>query len=56
MGHFSWGIYQPGHEADLQLPIDAQVENAWSYTFTLPYIFMAQCLIKYMNKFTFTFY
>jgi hypothetical protein len=38
---------QLGHEADHSPPSSAQVKNAWSYTSTPQYIFMAWCLIKH---------
>jgi hypothetical protein len=30
-------------------------KNAWSYTFTPQYAFMAWCLVKYRDNFIFTF-
>jgi hypothetical protein len=33
-------------EADPTLSSSAEVKNAWSYTSTLPYVFMAWCLVK----------
>jgi hypothetical protein len=41
-----------GHEADDLPPSSAEVKNM-DYTFTPPYIFMAWCLIKQSNNFTF---
>jgi len=52
----SLGVKQPGHEADHSPPSSAEIKNAWSCTSTPPYIFMAQCLIKHKNNFTFTIY
>jgi hypothetical protein len=40
-GSFPWG------EADNSPLSCAEVKNAWSYTFTHPYVFMAWCLVKY---------
>jgi hypothetical protein len=37
---------RPEREADHLPPSNAEVKNAWSYTSTLPYVFMAWCLIK----------
>jgi hypothetical protein len=45
-GAHSPGVKQPGHEADDSSPSIAKVKSAWSYTSTLPYTFMAWCLIK----------
>jgi hypothetical protein len=36
-------------------PSNAEVENAWSYTSTPPYVYMAWCLVKYRDNFTFNF-
>jgi len=33
-------------EADHSLPFSDEVKNAWSYTSTPQYVFMARCLIK----------
>jgi len=46
------GIMWPGREADHFRPSNAEVKNAWSYTFTPPYLFMAWCLVKYRGNFT----
>jgi len=35
-----------GHEADHSPPYNAEVKDAWSYTSTNPYVFMAYCLVK----------
>jgi hypothetical protein len=40
-----------GRKADLK----SQVKHAWGYTFTPTYTFMAWCLIKHKDNFTFTF-
>jgi len=45
---------QPGGEADHSPPFSAEVNNAWSYTFTLPCFFMAQHLVKHRDRLTFT--
>jgi len=42
-------VKRPGREADHSPPSDAEV-NAWSYTSTPPYVFMAWCLVKYMVR------
>jgi hypothetical protein len=49
------GVKQPGREADHTPASNAEVKNAWSYTSILQYIFMAWCLIKHRDNFTFTF-
>jgi hypothetical protein len=42
-------------EADPSHPSSAEVKNAWSYTFTPPYIFMPLCLVKHRDNFTLLF-
>jgi hypothetical protein len=36
-------------------PSSAEVKNTWNYTSTPQYIFMSWCLVKHVDKFTFTF-
>jgi hypothetical protein len=55
LGALSLGVKRPGREADLSPPSSAKV-NAWSYTSTPPYVFMAWCLVKHRDNFTFTLY
>jgi len=50
----SLAVERPGREADLP-PSSAEVKNAWSYTFAPQHVFMAWCLVKHRNNFTFTF-
>jgi hypothetical protein len=38
------GLKRPGREADFPPPSNAEVKNAWSYTSTLSYFYMAWCL------------
>jgi hypothetical protein len=45
-GALSPGVKRPGCQADHSPPSSAEVKNAWSYTYTSQYIFMAYCLIK----------
>jgi hypothetical protein len=45
------GVKRPGREADHSPP---RSNNAWSYTSTPQYAFMAWCLVKHRNNFTFT--
>jgi hypothetical protein len=45
-GAISPGMKRSRREADQSLPFNAEVKNAWSYTSTFPYIFMAWCLFK----------
>jgi hypothetical protein len=40
------GIKRPGQEAEHSPPSSAEVKNAWSYTSTLPYVFMVWYLVK----------
>jgi hypothetical protein len=46
----------PGRKADHSPPSSAEVKNARSYTSTPQYVFMAWCLVKQRDNFTFTFY
>jgi hypothetical protein len=45
-------IKQLRHEADHSHQSSGEVENAWGYTSTLPYVFMVWCLIKHTDIFT----
>jgi hypothetical protein len=49
-GAFSLGVKPPGREADNSPPSSAEVKNAWSYTSTLQYVFMAWCLVKHRDN------
>jgi hypothetical protein len=49
----SLGVKRPGHEVDHSPPSSAKVKNAWSYTSTPQYVFMAWCLVKRRDNFTF---
>jgi hypothetical protein len=40
----SSGIKQPDREADHLASSSAEIMNAWSFTYTPPYFFMAWCL------------
>jgi hypothetical protein len=53
-GALSLEVKRLGREADHSPPSSAEVKNAWSYTFTPQYVFMAWCLVKHRNNFTFT--
>jgi hypothetical protein len=55
-GVLSLGVKQPGREADRLTPCSAEVNNAWSYISTPHYVFMAWCLVKYRDNFTFYLY
>jgi hypothetical protein len=52
---FSLGVKRPERKADHSPPSSAEVKNAWSYTSTPQYVFMAWCLVKQRDNFTFTF-
>jgi hypothetical protein len=54
-GTVSLGVKQLRYEADHLPPSSAEVKNAWSYTSTPPYVFMAWCLVKHRDNFTFIF-
>jgi hypothetical protein len=49
------GVKWPGCEADHSHISSAKVKNAWSYNSSSPYVFMAWCLVKHRDNFTFTF-
>jgi hypothetical protein len=49
---FSLGVKRPGRGADHSPPPNAEVKNAWSYTSTPQYVFMAWCLFKHRDNFT----
>jgi hypothetical protein len=46
------GVKRSARKADHSPQSSAEVKNAWSYTSTLPYVFMAWCLVKHRD-FTF---
>jgi hypothetical protein len=52
-GALSLGVKRPGREVDNSLPSNAKIKNAWSYTSTPQYVFMAWCLVKQRDSFTF---
>jgi hypothetical protein len=52
-GALSVKVKRPGREADHSPPSSAEVTNAWSYTSTPEYVFIAWCLIKRRDNFTF---
>jgi hypothetical protein len=56
LGALSLGVKRPGREADHSPQFSAEVKNAWSYTSTPQYIFMAWCLVKHRDTFTFDLY
>jgi hypothetical protein len=49
-------LKRPGREADHTPQSTAEAKNEWSYTFTPKYAFMASCLVKHRDKFTFYLY
>jgi hypothetical protein len=53
-GVLSLGVKWQGCEADHLLPSSAEVKNVCRYNSTPPYVFMAWCLAKYRDSFTFT--
>jgi hypothetical protein len=50
------GVKWLGYEVDHSHPFSVEVKNAWSYTSIPQYIFMAWCLVKRRDNFTFAFY
>jgi len=49
------GVKRLGREAFHSPTPNAEVKNTWSYTFAHPYVFLAWCLFKHKDNFTFTF-
>jgi hypothetical protein len=49
-------VKRPGRETDHCPPSGAEVENVWSYTSVPQYVFMAWCLVKHGDNFTFYLY
>jgi hypothetical protein len=45
-GDLSSGLKRPGREADPSPLTSAQFEKTWTYTSTLPYVFIAWCLVS----------
>jgi hypothetical protein len=45
-GALSMGVKRSGREADHSPPSGAEVNNAWSYSSTPQYSFMAQCSVR----------
>jgi hypothetical protein len=50
------GVKPLGHEAEHPPPFSAEIKNAWSYSWTPPYVFMAWYLVKPTDNFTFNTY
>jgi len=44
----------PGVKLTTPPPSSVEVKNAWRYTSIPQYVFIAWCLVKHRNKFTFT--
>jgi hypothetical protein len=55
-GDLSLGVKRLGRDGDRSPPSSAEVKNEWSYTSTLPILFMAWCLVKHGDNFTSLFY
>jgi hypothetical protein len=53
-GALSLWVKWPGREVDHSPPSNAEVKKVWSYTSTPQYVFMAWCLVKHREDFTFT--
>jgi hypothetical protein len=45
-GDLSSRMEWPGQKADQSSPSSTNAKNVWSYTFTHPYTFLIECLIK----------
>jgi hypothetical protein len=52
-GALSLWVKRLGREAERSPPSTAEAKNAWKYTSTPQYVFMALCLIKHRDNFTF---
>jgi hypothetical protein len=52
-GALSLGVKRTGREADHSPQSSAEGKNAWSYTSTPQYVYMAWCLVKHRDNFTF---
>jgi hypothetical protein len=52
-GSLSLELKWPEREADHSPPSSAEVKNAWSYISIPQYVFMAWCLVKYRDNFTY---
>jgi hypothetical protein len=50
-GALSLGVKRPEREADHSPPSSSEVKNAWNYTSTPQYAFMAWCLVKHRDNF-----
>jgi hypothetical protein len=55
LGPFLRGVKRSGSEADHSPPSSIEPKYVWSYTSTPIYVFIAWCLVKHRDKFTFTF-
>jgi hypothetical protein len=53
-GVLSLGVKRPWREADHSPTSSAEVKNEWSCTSIPQYVFMAWCLVKHGDNFTFT--
>jgi hypothetical protein len=53
-GTVSLGVKRSVCEADHSPPSSAEVKNAWRCTSISQYVFMAWCLVKYKENFTFS--
>jgi hypothetical protein len=52
-GALSLGVKRPERETDHSPPFSAEVKYAWSYASTPQYVFIAWCLDKHRDNFTF---
>jgi hypothetical protein len=55
-GLFPWGQSGRAVKLTTHLHLVPRSTNAWSHTSTPLYVFMAWCLVKHRDNFTFTFY
>jgi hypothetical protein len=54
LGALFLGVKLLGHEVYCSLPSSTKIKNVWCHTSTPPYIYMAWCIIKHKENFTFT--
>jgi hypothetical protein len=52
-GYISLEVNRPGREADQSPPYSTEAKNAWSYTSISQYAFIAWCLVKHRDNFTY---
>jgi hypothetical protein len=54
-GLFPWGQSGRGVKLTTHLHLISRSKDAWSYTYTSQYVFVAWCTVKHRDNFTFNF-